>query len=80
MTYSDLDLAEIPHDRTRLRAYYWRMAHHHRRLAAEHRRDARRVSFAEGADLIRWAGILDRLSMLVLDNIDALVDSTYEGR
>jgi hypothetical protein len=49
-----------------------------RQLAAEHRRDAKRASFAEGADLIRWAGILKDLSEVVLDNIDALVESTYE--
>jgi hypothetical protein len=55
------------------------MAQHHKRLAAEHRRDARRVSFDEGADLIHWAGILDDLSQIVLDSLDALVESTYEG-
>jgi hypothetical protein len=90
MTYSDADLAEIPRDRARLRAWWWRMAQHHKRLAKQYRRESKmtaiehspvgyRPAFDEGADLIHWAGILDHLSEIVLDNLDALVESSYEG-
>jgi hypothetical protein len=40
LTHSEQDLIEIPRDRARLRAYFWRIAQHHRRLAAENRRPA----------------------------------------
>jgi hypothetical protein len=78
MTYGEADLAEIPHDKARLRAWWWRMAMHHKRLAKQYRRDAHTTSFAEGADLVHWARVLEDLSVIVLDNIDALVESTYE--
>jgi hypothetical protein len=38
-----------------------------------------RSAFDEGAELLRWAGILEDLSAVVLDNLDALVESSYEG-
>lgn len=81
MTYSAKALNEIPRDCARLRAYFWRMAQHHRQLAAEHRRDTRanRVDFEEGCDLIRQAGVLERVASVVLANFDELVESTYEG-
>jgi hypothetical protein len=90
MPYSETDLAEIPHDRARLRAWWWRMAIHHKRLAKQYRRESKmtaiehspvgyRPAFDEGADLLRWAGILEDLSAVVLENLDSLVESTYEG-
>jgi plasmid stability protein len=79
--YSDRDLDSIARDRDRLRAYYWRMAQHHRRLAAEHRRTSRAnlVSFEEGRDLLRWAGTLERVADIVLDNLDVITEASYEG-
>ena len=71
MVYSEADLAEFPHDRARPRAYFWRMAQRHRRLAAEHRRDARRVSFAEGLDHARWANTMEGVTTVVLDSLDS---------
>jgi hypothetical protein len=79
--YSAEALDGIARDRDRLRAYYWHMAQHHRRLAAEHHRTLRSnmASFDEGRDLLHWAGTLERVSATILDNLDAIVESTYEG-
>jgi hypothetical protein len=39
----------------------------------------RRASITDGADLVDWARILGRLSEIVLDNLDALLESSYDG-
>jgi hypothetical protein len=88
--YFGKELDDISRDRDRLRAYFWRVAMNARRIAARNRRSSRatgvshpvtnyRAAFDEGYDLLRWAGVLERVSAIVLDNLDALVESTYEG-
>lgn len=87
MPYSDRELREIERDPVRLRAWWWHMAQHHRRLAREYRHKSQSTGkwhpvtnysyeFAKGRKDIRWANTLDRVSAMVLENIDALVEST----
>jgi hypothetical protein len=79
--YSGKELDDISRDRDRLRAYFWRVAMNARRIAAENRRTSRanRATFDEGRDLMHWASVMDRVSTIVLDNLDALVESSFEG-
>jgi hypothetical protein len=61
MPYSDADMAEIPHDRARLRAWCWRAGMRSKRLAAEYRQQSR-AGWDDGFDRLRWAGVLERLA------------------
>src|SRR6185437_4068032 len=89
MPYSEAELDEIGGDPARLRAYWWLMAMHHKRLAREYRARSRAVSlrhpttnylpaFEDGEDDIRWADTLDRVSDAILENIDDFVSSTLK--
>jgi hypothetical protein len=49
MTYCEDELEEIADDRDRLRAWWWRIAHHQRRPAARYRRESR-AGCADGLD------------------------------
>ncbi len=86
MPYSGEELEEIERDPARLRAYFWHIAMHNRRLARRERAASRAVgcshpvtnylpAFEEGADKIRLANLSDRLADLILEHIDGLVDS-----
>ena len=90
MPYSEKELDEISRDHDRLRGYFWRVAMNAKRIAAHNRRASMatgvfhpvtnyKAAFDEGADLVRWASVMEGFSLIVLDNIDALVESTYEG-
>lgn len=87
MPYSDQELEEIERDPERLRAWWWHMAMHHKRLARKYRERSRstgeshpvtnyRPQFEEGFDLVRWARVLESVSGAILENMDALVEST----
>ena len=74
--YTDEEMEEIEADPVRLKAYFWRMSKHWTRLAATYREEARKVSFDEGLEKIRWAKTLDTTAGVLLENLDAFVEST----
>jgi hypothetical protein len=87
MPYSETDMEAIERDPVRLRAYYWHMTQHWRRMAREMRDASRqtgrahpvtnyRPAFLEGREEMRHAEVLERLAEHVSENIDALVETT----
>lgn len=90
MPYSEQEMQDICRDPERLCAYFWRVAMNAKRTAKRNRERSRgvglshpvnnyRPAFEEGYDDVRWAETLDRFSAAILDNLDALVESTLES-
>lgn len=75
MTCFDKHYEEIERDPARLRACYWHMTMHWKRLAARYRYNSRR-GHVDGADLVRRAAVLERCAEIIADHIDVFVDST----
>ena len=84
-------MKEICRDRDRLRRYFAGVAMNARRVSLEKRRKSRamglahpvtnyRPVFEEGRDLAHWADTLERFSNAIIENIDALVESTLETK
>lgn len=73
MPYSEADLLEIEKCPIRLKAYYWRMAQHWKRLANQYRDE-----YWKGAnpDKLKWATTLEAGSILIDDNLDLMVAAT----
>mgnify|MGYP000913993455 CR=1 FL=1 len=89
MFYSEEEMDEIAKCPVRLRAYYWRVAMNMQRMSRRARAASRATSvehpvtnyrpvFEEGIDEAHWAGVLERTSAAILENIDALVETTLE--
>ena len=89
MPYSEQDMYEIERDPVRLKAYYWHMVHHWRRLAARKREKSRHTGechpvtnylphFEKGREELRWAEILERCAEVIEKDIDAWVENTLE--
>lgn len=87
MPYSDKDLSEIGLNPVRLRAYYWHMEKHWRRLAREYRgqsqTQARMVvgdTYERGADLLENADHIERCADFIRDygNADLFVRSSLD--
>lgn len=87
MPYSEHDLNEIGRDPIRLRAFYWHMEQHWKRLAREYRAQshaqARKVvgeTYEMGAKLLDWAGTLERCADMLEKhgNVDLFVRSTLD--
>lgn len=78
MPYSERDLEEIGRDPVRLRAYFWHMEQHWRRLARGYRfksqMQARKVvgeTYETGHDLLRQASHMERSADALRDHINA---------
>jgi hypothetical protein len=75
MAYTGEQLEEIERDPVRLRAYFWRVAMANKVLAARKREEARRASFEDGPRLLQEAYSSQRFSLVILEHMDALVES-----
>lgn len=90
MPYSEQELEEIGRDPVRLRAWWWRVGTNQQRMALTNRRRSRALasinhvvtdyqdSYEDGADMVRWAGVNERMSTFILGNIDACVRGSLE--
>ena len=89
MPYTEEDLRDIERDPVRLRAYFWKVAMNAKREAQRYRAASRAVgvehpvtnyrpAFEEGLENAHWAGVLDRFSAAILDNLDVFVETTLE--
>jgi hypothetical protein len=87
MTYSDQALHEISRNPVRLRAYYWHMEKHWRRLAREYRTRSQGQAqlvvgdtYERGSDLLDQALHMERCADFIRDhgNADLFVRSTLE--
>jgi hypothetical protein len=74
MPYSGEELDEIGRDPVRLRGYFWRVAMGARLRAARAREDAQKGLTRD----LRWASLEEDVSRIILDNLDALVESSLE--
>lgn len=90
MPYSEQELEDIGRDPVRLRAWWWHMSMHDERLARNKRKQSRSLasinhvvtdyqeSYDDGAEMVRWAEISERMAIVVREHLDALVRSSLE--
>jgi hypothetical protein len=90
MPYSAEHMAEIEHDPVRIKCYYWYVAMNARRRARQRRQAVRTqavyssfVAFDQVTDNareeLRRADHEEQFASVILDNIDAMVESSCKG-
>lgn len=72
--YSEDDFEAMKGNHDMRRQYVWNVAMNAKRLANEARKQAKKASFGEGADLLRQAKVLDRFHEFGLRFIDKLAE------
>jgi hypothetical protein len=83
MTYSEAWIKEAEKDPVKARQYFWCVAMHNKRLAAQYRRIAQRregnTTDFDISELPDKARHCENLSKVILENLDDLVKSTVKN-
>lgn len=85
MPYSDQEMHEIERDPVRLKAYFWHMIQHWRRMGRRKREKSKRTGeihpvtnyrchFENGREELRWAEVLETCADVIERDIDSWVE------